>query len=403
MKNFISVNSSSFYSIQLVSLYGRIEMHDSYFEQTDSFNNLIINFIYVQEMVMDNVTINNNDIANTDPVGFFHFLLFDNGIIQASNISIMNSNIGVKPIIQFEVVGAASMTLEDVFVQNVTLGIDTKIVKTQSLKSFNMKNSTFIEVKPQVSGDTTPKMIELSSHILTDQLNNTIIDTYIEQSVIGFMELSGISSNESLTSSFTVSNFAYQNSYLDFSQDLLSFIGIETTNNFWIELTDIYMNNITFSRTGRLLVLEHQTDMMLSISNGYFSDLEGASISIKSSNLNIDMKTKVNMKNITATSLSGASNSFISIDEGGELYLYDSNFTQIENTERGAVLNAGYQNSYTEVHNTTFENNLSIYGGVANVQDGSAIKFYDSNITYNYAIQSGVIQASNDGYFEFYR
>ena len=109
------------------------------------------------------------------------------------------------------------------------------------------------------------------------------------------------------------------------------------------------------------------------------------------------------MTNITATSLSGSSNSFITIDEGGQAYIYDSSFTNIDNTERGAVLNAGYQNSYTEVHNSTFKNNLSIYGGVANVQDGSVIKFYDSNITENFAIQSGAIQVSSDGHFELYR
>ena len=72
-------------------------------------------------------------------------------------------------------------------------------------------------------------------------------------------------------------------------------------------------------------------------------------------------------------------------------------------TLREAVLNAGYQNSYTDVHNSTFKNNLPIYGGVANIQDGSVIKFYDSNIISNFAVQSGVIQVSSDGYFGLYR
>ena len=75
----------------------------------------------------------------------------------------------------------------------------------------------------------------------------------------------------------------------------------------------------------------------------------------------------------------------------------------IDNTERGSVLNAGYQNSLIEVHNSTFENNLSIYGGVSNIQDGSVIKFYDSNFTNNFAIQGGAIQVSSDGRFELYR
>ena len=162
------------------------------------------------------------------------------------------------------------------------------------------------------------------------------------------------------------------------------------------------MNNITFVRTGRLLSLGHQTKCILKINDGYFKDLKGATIGVESSNLNIDMTTKVSMINVTATSLSGASNSFISIDEGGELYIYNSYFTNIDNIEKGAVLNAGYKNSYTEVHNSTFRNNLSVYGGVANVQDGSVIKFYNSNITENFAVQSGAIQTSRDGHFELF-
>ena len=61
------------------------------------------------------------------------------------------------------------------------------------------------------------------------------------------------------------------------------------------------------------------------------------------------------------------------------------------------------QSSQTEVHNSTFTENMSIYGGVANVQDSSYIKFYDCNFTNNFAVQSGVVQSSNDGYYEFYR
>ena len=403
LRNIITVNSSSIYSSQSHSAYGRIEMYDMYFEHTDALNNFIVDLRFIGQIVMDNITINNNDILNTDPAGFFYFIPFDDGVIQASNLNIMNSDIGVKPIIDFVVAGTVNMSIQNVFAQNVTLGTDTKMFKTQSLRTFNMRNSTFIGIKSQVLGDTTPKILELSSLALADQQNYAIVDTYVEQSKIGFIELSGLANNEMLSSIFSISNFTYQNSYLDFPQDLISFIGIETKNEFQIELADIKMSNISFIRTGRLLLLEHQTNTILKISNWQFNNLIGAKVDVKSSNLNFDINTKVNITNATATSLSGASNSFISIDEGGQLYLYDSNFTNIDNTERGAVLNAGYQNSYTEVHNSTFKNNLSIYGAVANVQDGSVIKFYDSNLTENFAIQSGAIQVSSNGRFELYR
>ena len=287
---------------------------------------------------------------------------------------------------------------------NVTLGTYTNIIKAQFLPSIFMKNSTFIQVKSLDLGDSTPKMIGIPSIILTDQLEYIMQNIYIEDSQVGFIEVSDLVSSKPLSSKIVISNFTYANSYLDFPNDLISFARIETTNDLQIYLSDISMKNITFERTGNLMNLEHQTNTILTLNNAAFENNVRAQILIRSSNLrNTDLKTKVNMISVNATSISGNSKSLLHIEEGGKLYIYNSSFTSIDNTERGAVLNAGYQNSYVEVHNSTFENNLSIYGGVANVQDESVIKFFDSNFTNNFAIESGIIQVSSNGRFEYIR
>ena len=231
-----------------------------------------------------------------------------------------------------------------------------------------------------------------------------ISNTFVQQSSVGLIELSQIESSDPLSVNFTISNLTYADSYIEFSQDLVSFTSIETSNDFRIMLSDINMRNITFERTGNLLNLRHQTQTTLSIAGANFNNLSGAQISIKSSNLqNSDLLAKVTATNINATSITGSSNSLFSIEEGGVLNIHDSSFSNIDNTESGAVLNAGYQNSVTEVRNSTFKNNVSINGGVANVQDSSVIKFYDCNFTKNFAIKSGVIQSSSSGYYELYR
>ena len=146
-------------------------MYDMYFEQTDALNNFIIDLQFIGQIIMDNITINNNDILNTDPTGFFYFIPSDNGVIQASNINVINNDVGAKPIINFVVSGTVNMNIQNVFAQNVTLVADTKMFKTQFLRTFNMRNSTFIGMKSQVLGDTTSKILELSSLVLADQQN----------------------------------------------------------------------------------------------------------------------------------------------------------------------------------------------------------------------------------------
>ena len=351
---------------------------------------------------MDNITVTNNDISSSDPTGFFGAM--NGGRIELSNITIKNSDIGVKHVFEYHQSSTGTIKIQDVYVDNVTLGTDTKIFKTQSLTSFEMRNSTYSSVHPSDSSDSSPKLTKLGSIALADQLHYVIMDTHIEQSTLPLIGLSNIESSIVLSASFTVSNLTYVDSYFQFSQDLVSFTNIETSNNFSITLNNLNMQNITFFRTGNLMVLSHQTNSTLEISNVYFKNINGAQILTQSTNLqNTNLLTKVRMDSVTASSMSGASNSFTTINEGGVLHLSDSSFTHIDNTERGAVLNAGYQNSQTEIHNSTFTENTSIYGGVANVQDGSVIRFYDCNLTSNFAIQSRVIQSSNDGYFELYR
>ena len=332
------------------------------------------------------------------------FRTLNGGNVELSNILVMNSNIGVKHVFEYRQTSKGIIKMENVHVENVTQGTDTKIVKTQSLTRFSMHNCSFSNVNPSDLGFSSPKFIELGSIALTDESSYVITNTYLEQSNVGLIELSNIENSEALSASFTIYNLTYVDSYFEFSQDLVSFTNIETSNNFMITLSDLNMKNITFARSGNLLVLGHQTNSILEISNAYFENINGAQILIQSSNLqNTNLLTKVSMTNITAKSISGSLNSLITINEGGILRITNSSFTHVDNIERGAVLNAGYQNSQTEVHNSTFTENMSIYGGVANVQDGSVIKFYDCSFTNNFAVQSGVIQASNDGYYEFHR
>ena len=403
-KNIINVNTRSLLGINWFDNFYGVFINDMYIENADTVEVFIVSATRAQIIGVNNVTINNNDISSTDPTGIIHLSPLSDGVATVSNFTVMNSDIGAKQALDYRQAGSGNITIENVYVKNVTLGADTKIIRTPSISSFHLKNSTFIDVKPQNLGDSTPKLVELPSIVMANQSEFSFEDTYIENSKVGFIELSGLKLTESLTSSFMLTNFTYADSYIEFSHDLLSFTGVETSNDFQISLSDINYRNITFVRAGNLIRLEHQTSTILTLDKAMFENIVGGQILITSSNLqNTDLKTRVNMTSITASNMSGNSRSLIQVEEGGELYIYNSQFMIIDNTERGAVLNAGYQNSLIEVHNSTFENNLSIYGGVSNIQDGSVIKFYDSNFTNNFAIQGGAIQVSSDGRFELYR
>ena len=330
-------NSTAIFAIAYILVFVNFEAHNLYFEQVDAVQDLIVETSFILNMKIDNITVNNNVITNNVPTGFF-FGNMNGGSIQLSNITVTNSNFGAKHVFEFIQSSGDTIKIEDVYIENTSLGTGTKIFKTQSLSGFIMRNSTFSNVNPLKSDDSSLKLIELESIVLVDQSNYEIIDTNIEKSTVGVLELSNIESSETLSASFTISNLTYADSYFEFSQDLVSLTSIETRNNFSIAFDSLHMQNITFTRTGNLLVLSHQTSNSLKISNSYFRNVSGAQILIHSTNLqNTQLLSRVSMTNVTASSISGSSNSLIAINEGGRLQISDSSFTRIDNTERGAV------------------------------------------------------------------
>ena len=161
MQGLISIDSNSVVAIISHQLYNRVEMSDFYVETTDALATFIFEVSFINEIIVDNITINNNDIASNDPTGIFYFNPFSGGVLNLSNINIINSNIGAKHAIEYRQSGTGIANIQNLYVENVTLGIDTKIIKTQSLLTIYLKNGTFIAVKPQDLGDSTPKLVDL--------------------------------------------------------------------------------------------------------------------------------------------------------------------------------------------------------------------------------------------------
>ena len=200
-------DSNSYYSVNFYQFFNRIEVYDMYVEHTDALEIFVFEFRFANTIIMDNITINNNDISSNDPTGIFYLNTFGGGLIKLSNIKIMNSDIGTKHVFEYRISRTGSMIIENVYANNVTLGTDTKLFKTQQLTSLTMANNIFSQIYPQDQGDSSTKIIDLSAIHLTDQMSYNISNTFIEQSTVGFLTLSGIDNQESLSTNFDVSNF----------------------------------------------------------------------------------------------------------------------------------------------------------------------------------------------------
>ena len=271
------------------------------------------------------------------------------------------------------------------------------------VKGLMISDVNFSYVKQVSAGDTSNTMIRLGTLDTNTTSSFVVSDIQAEQSKISIIEMGSVIETSNSSKSLQLSGIRYIDSVFEFSQALVVFGSIDIDTDFKIIIDDVKMQNLTFDRFGSMIVFEHQILIPIRMSNCQFSDIYGGNIYLESSNIeNTAIKTSVEIINITASRMSGGTNSLFIIKEGGLLTVNDSTFTHIENFENGAVVNANFRNSESMFYNCTFTNNTAYYGGVVNVQDGSVVKIYDSTITNNFAVQSGVIQSSTDGYFEMY-
>ena len=113
----------------------------------------------------------------------------------------------------------------------------------------------------------------------------------------------------------------------------------------------------------------------LTITDSHFVDLTAAKILIESSNTqNSSLATLVQINNTVFNNIDDKFNSFISINQGGQLEINNCSFTNIVSYRDGAVIKAGTRQTVTLISDTNFVNNSAIQGGVFSIEDESVIK-----------------------------
>lgn len=397
-------NASTLQSLQTVWRFKKVTMTNLHLENVDSNNLYLIRALQAQIVNINNVTILNWATTGRETIGIVALLTLNEGVVTAKNVNVINLNLAYRSAIQFQPFGYGSFTITDSAFTNVTINSDSSLIQTGIVSNLNVKNLKFSDIKNSSPLDSGTILFDPASLMINSGSVFKIEEVSIDSSTIPFILINSIQITTTEKISINLSSINYSNSVFENQLDLVSLGNIETLTNLEINLSNIAMSNITFMTRGNLLKLQHQTQVPVIINNLNLNDITGGSIFIQSANLqNTQMATKVIMNNMNANNINGETNSLIATLEGGNLSIFDSVFTNIYNYESGSVINGKGKNSITEVHNSFFTNNTSVYGGVASAQDTGVIKFYDWTIYNNFAIQSGVIQSGNDGYFEFYR
>jgi hypothetical protein len=365
-----------------------------------TFSNIpIVYFRGIKNMAVSNFVL--DTIVSTN---LFSNHLIEFNQITGSNLSIngfyvMNSAISNAKSILYGTSLSGTISGENIHFLNNRLSNSVSMIRLDEYKDVNFDQVRFEENNNQNKDDSL--MINLD-HI-SSRVDSSILfsNVTVINSTIPLLKLSNPEQSKSIDQQITFDGIIYKNWAFTFSTNLIHTENVKSDGILSVVFNKMIFSNISFSRLGNLLYLQHQANEEVQINNSVFSDIYFAGIAAESFDKNsLDKRTLVRMSNITAHNINGVSGSFIQIFEGVTLTVTDSSFYYITNYGSGGVISAGYQAAVADIFNSEFYNNTSVEGGVFVAESKSVVKWTNWTFTENFAISSGVGKARNDGYFE---
>jgi hypothetical protein len=196
---------------------------------------------------------------------------------------------------------------------------------------------------------------------------------------------------------------SFSNSNFEQKVNLISFEGVETTEELQIVIQSQFFENLSFLRGGNLFDFKQQMKYQLLVENSRAISLKGAEIHFEAYNKNnLMLPTRVKLQNFTADFINALYDSFLYLEQGSQLEIVSSSFTNINWYEEGAVIFAGFMQTLTIIHDSVFENNTAIQGGVFYIDNISIIRCYNCTLRNNFAIEGGIIRTTTNGFFELH-
>jgi len=178
---------------------------------------------------------------------------------------------------------------------------------------------------------------------------------------------------------------------------------MESQQNIKIFITDLSYSNISFERGGSLLEFNQQLANYIILDNLQVVNIYQGYISIEAANKSrLTRKTKVQIQNSKFDTINAGFFSLLILNEGALLNIMNSTFNQVSSLEEGAIIFADYQETETNIYSSSFTNNTSVKGSLFNIKDSSVVRCYNCQMVANFAIISGLVYVSDDGFFEFY-
>ena len=396
-------NYSLFDSAISFSYFKKVIMNNLSFKNTDYLNVASIYLAKNYDVELSNISFENHNGTTATSKEFILLNNLASTNTYFSNLSLKNWFLRKTELI-YNAVSLNSITIINGVFSGVYLSSGGKIFSTGTIQQIIFKNNTFTNIMMLDSADESSTILKIDSLDLNSTYDSIVSELTVTTSEVSAILFGGFVNAPSILKTLTVSDVSYLNSYFSTSRNLISTNNIEINANVSMNFVNLTFSNITFKYSGNLFQAMHQLPTNVSISNSTFTSLQAAWIVVEASNKqNINLLSNLVIYNSIFTNIDDEYSSLLNVNEGGVLYISNSQFSNIYWYEEGAVLFSGYQKSVTIISNSIFQNNTAMTGVIFEIESESVVKWYTikklSNTFWTIYFWKFIIVKLDNGFF----
>lgn len=355
------------------------------------------------DVYFDNILFDNYTGATTPIFPTIISSQVNAGVLELKNFTVSNSVflnqnlLGGNP-------DLSTVLLSDITVNNSTINAGIEMFFLFSIHKLDVSGFTVSETFFSDSTDTETSLVTIDQLDLANTYENTISGITYSNSSVTVIKISKFINTPSVPKPITYTHSLFSSSVITSPRALIPLNSLTSTFDIQFSFQNITFDSITYSSSGPLFEFDHQlvnnvlmTDCVMSnIQNGYVRITTPATS-------NTAIFTKVVIDNLSVDGVKETSNSLITLAEQGKVQISNSEFKNIYSFGDGAVLSGGASKTESVVEHTMFYNNTAQKGAVFYLSDESSVICTNCTIYDNYAVVSGVIEVTLNGYFEFYQ
>jgi len=353
----------------------------------------------INDISIDGLVIKNHTISDLLAINFIHAIPNDIMLMTLSNVEVSDIVLGNSQIVSFSGTNNQFTLINSSF-NNISVS-DIGLIKVTNLDMININNVTF-------TGISNTDEVESPYILGIDALNLDSAEQFIIQNVvvsstnIGFFHLDSIKNTAATTKVLELNNIQFESCEYEKSANLLNIEKILTTEDFYIQISEASFVDLNFEFGGNMIHMNAHMPKGLHVIDTVVRNVTSGSFLVESSNTQYSVPTLMILNNLTTEAVEVEYDSLIQIYDRAQLQIWDSELSNINCFEEGAVLFAGSESTQTTIYNTVIQNNAALQGGVFDIESKSIVTLHNCTLKNNFAIEGGVVWARSEGYFEFY-